>query len=84
MVVRQGQEILRSERRLEHPRHRGSIQGPHPEGDEGPRVPEDGIPHLRLKLREVLMGQDEVQPVLPQLGEHGGERKGGESVHSSK
>lgn len=78
--VRQREKVISLEDGRELARDSGSVEGAHPEGDEGPGVPEDRISDLGLKLGEVLVGQDHVESVLAQLRQHGGQRKCGEGV----
>lgn len=46
-----------------------------PEREEGPGIPQDCVPDVWLKLVQVLMGDREAHPVLPQFGKHVGERQ---------
>jgi len=52
----------------------------HPEGDQGSRVPEHGLPHRIGDLIEVLVGEGEAEAILPRLRENGREGIGSKIV----
>ena len=80
MVVREVDEILRLEDGGELAGDQRRVLGTDSEGDEGADVSEDSIPHGRLELAEILVSEDESDPVLPELGEHCGEGECGEGM----
>lgn len=80
MAVREGDEVLRLDSRRELPGDHRPVLGAGSEGDEGPDVPQDGIPQLAVKLAQVLMGKRQADAVLTELGQHRRQGERGEDL----
>ena len=69
VVVREPHKVIGVEFGLEFGREANRVPHPDPKHDQRPRVSQDSGPDLRPELIEVLVGEEERHPVLPQLRE---------------
>lgn len=63
-MIREGGEVGGRELWGELLRQDPGIGRPHPEGDEGPHVPEDRVPDIRVELVKILVREDKRDPVF--------------------
>ena len=80
VVVRESDEILGLEVRRKLRCDACGVLCADPERDHGAGVSEDCLPYEPVELPQVLVGQHEREPILPELGEHRRERWRGEHV----
>ncbi len=80
MVIRQADEIPGRERWRELAPQHLRVGEPDPKADHGADIPEYGVADRELELGQVLVGERQTDPILPQFREHAGEAQGREGV----
>lgn len=79
-MVREGEEIFGLEDGSELGRQEASVLGAEVKGDQGAGVGDHRVAHSRVELAEILIGEYHADLVLPEFGEHRGERERREDV----
>ena len=74
MILRQIDDIVHEENRIEFLFQKFGIRRPDPERNDGPRIPENRISDLLVDLGHILIRQHEIEVVFPGFGKDIGER----------
>jgi hypothetical protein len=74
MILRQIDDIVHEENRIEFLFQKFGIRRPDPERNDSPRIPENRISDLLVDLGHILIRQHEIEVVFPGFGKDIGKR----------